>query len=73
MEKFYLTFGQSHFHEVDGKVFDKDCVAIITAEDYSAARAKVHELFGEKWCFLYKGTPTAIDLKRYFPRGEFEV
>ncbi len=30
--KRYFTFGQAHRHEVNGVVFDKDCVAEIEAE-----------------------------------------
>jgi hypothetical protein len=30
--KTYVTFGQDHAHAVNGKTFDKDCVAIIHSE-----------------------------------------
>ena len=68
-KKFFVSFGQVHLHVVGGRVFDKDCIGVITAEDESQARTKAFECFNDKWCFLYKTEPEM----RYFPRGFIEI
>ncbi len=67
--KTYFTFGQVHRHEIDGTVFDKDCVAMIEAEDYEAARHIAYELFGAKWCFAYPESELDHINLSYYPRG----
>ena len=64
--KSYITFGQVHAHSVNGKTFDKDCVAVI-----NGGRDLAFELFGDKWCFHYTKF-SDIDMS-YFPRGLIEV
>lgn len=61
----FFTFGQSHAHAVDGLTFDKDSVVLIIG-DYGAARAKMVELFGQKWGFQYDFENFK---PHYFPRG----
>lgn len=63
----YITFGQIHRHEIDGQVFDKDCVAIIECNDYEHGRKIAFDAFGDKYCFSYE-TFERQKLK-YFPRG----
>jgi hypothetical protein len=46
--KTYVTFGHSHMHRINGNIFDKDCVAVVSGD-----RKKVFELFGDKFCFEY--------------------
>lgn len=46
--KTYVTFGQSHRHIINGKVFNKDCVAVVNGD-----RKKVFETFGTKFCWEY--------------------
>lgn len=60
----FVTFGQCHRHEINGVVFDKDCVAIVDGD-----RDAVFELFGSKFCFEY--TPERWNPKdiKYYPRG----
>lgn len=66
----YITFGQSHAHAVNGKTFDKDCVAMIPCSSAAEGRAKAFEIFGGKFCFSYfDETPDMT----YFPRGLMEV
>ena len=62
----YFTFGQKHVHRVNGIIWDKDCVAKITAED---PRKVMIETFGRQWSHEYDSLP---DLS-YYPRGVFEV
>ena len=70
MNKYYITFGQSHVHRVNDITFDCDSVACIRAVDEGAARAIAFDLFGSKWFTSY--TEETINLK-YFPRGVFNV
>lgn len=66
--KTYVTFGQVHRHVINGVVFDRDCVAVVNGD-----RAKVFELFGVKWCFLYAEGNFDVLKMHYFPRGLIEV
>lgn len=68
-----VTFGQVHVHSVDGKTFDKDCVAKV-AGNTPGTRDRVRELFGDKFFTTYQPEkqfdPTFM---RHFPRGVIEV
>jgi hypothetical protein len=66
--KTFVTFGYDHWHEINGKVFDKDCVAIVNGD-----RDKVFEIFGDQFCFEYEEQYWIDDDMRYFPRGYIEV
>lgn len=72
--KSYVTFGQSHRHLINGKVFDKDCVAVVNGD-----REKVFEIFGRRFCCEYlqqefeKKYNCYEKIKRYFPRGLIKV
>ena len=66
--KTYVTFGQDHTHRVNGKTFDKDCVAVVDGN-----REKVFELFGPKFCFEYPEEHWDEKKMKYFPRGYIEV
>jgi len=73
MNKYYITFGQDHTHRVPNHTLDKDCVAVIEAVDYMAARKKAFELFEAKWCFLYEEEKIDDKFMSYFPRGLINV
>ena len=64
----YITFGQAHSHEVNGRVFDKDCVAVIKCNTPGEGRDIAFDTFGGKWAFQYQD----IDMAR-FPRGMIAV
>jgi hypothetical protein len=64
-----VTFGQQHVHSVNNKTFDKDCVAVITAENHAEGRAKAFEYFGPKFCFTYFDDQFDDQKLSYFPRG----
>lgn len=64
----FVTFGQDHRHVIDGKVFDKDCVAVV-----KGGREKVFELFGRKFCFEYPESHWDDSKMRFFPRGCIEA
>lgn len=71
--KVYITFGQVHAHSVNGITFDKDCVAVINAEDEEKGREKAFEYFGDKWFTSYT-EKSWNDTNMYcFPRGFIEV
>jgi hypothetical protein len=71
--KTYVTFGKAHRHEVNGKVFDRNCVAVIHSESSEAGRAKAFELFDDKFCFEYSEDRWDKSKMGYFPRGYIEV
>ena len=62
MPKTYITFGQEHVHNINGKTFDKDCVAEVNLPE-EEARA----IFMPKFCFSYTDLD-AVNLE-YYPRG----
>ena len=66
--KTYVTFGQSHFHLINGVIFDKDCVAVV-----EGGRKEVFKLFGPKFCLEYTESEFDHDLMQYFPRGFINV
>ena len=70
----YVTFGQVHVHSVNGKTFDKDCVAVFEADDAASGRDRAFEIFGPKFCFHYAGDEfQESEMLSYFPRGLVEV
>lgn len=73
MPKTYVTFGQSHEHNIDGKIFDKNCVAAIEAETAAQGREKAFELFNAKFCFEYFDKEFDMKNLHFFPRGIINV
>ena len=67
--KVYITFGQSHAHAVNGKTFDKYCVAVIESKDYGDGRNQAFEAFGNKFCFAYGEEDWNESHMAYYPRG----
>ena len=66
METYYFSFGQGHFHNIDGVIFDKDSICGIRANGSEEARTKMFEVFGKKWSMQYTKESLKIE---YFPRG----
>jgi len=66
--KTYVTFGYDHVHDINGKIFDKDCVAVVNGD-----RAKVFELFGREFCFEYPENYWDDGSIIFYPRGYIEV
>ena len=64
MPKYYITFGQIHAHSVDGKTFDKDCVAGIKAKDKNEAHDRAMKIFDGK----FHNVNDEPHLE-YYPRG----
>lgn len=73
MREFYITFGQVHMHKLGKKVFDKNVIGVIKAEDEKKAREIAFNLFGDKFFTTYsKETWNEEDIK-FFPRGFLAV
>lgn len=53
MNKYYITFGQDHYHRINDTFFDKDCVGVIKAKDYWEARQIAFELTNWVFSFIY--------------------
>lgn len=73
MAKLYVTFGQSHVHNHNGKTFDKDCVAVIHAPTVEEADALAFEWWGGKF---HQHVPEKyFDMRamKYFPRGYIDA
>jgi len=72
MEKYYITFGQCHAHAINGKTFDKDCVAEIESEDRGSAHSLAMDIFDQK----FHNCIDEIDIQyqiEYYPRGIIKV
>lgn len=71
--KTYVTFGQVHVHEVNGKLFDKDSVAVIEAESPTAGRLRAADVFGDQFFTTYTDVTWDENNLKYFPRGLINV
>lgn len=67
MNKYYISFGQSHEHIIDKRVFNKDCICVIEEDNYEKARERAFKLFGNKFCMVY--TEASQPDMKWFPRG----
>ena len=63
--QFFATFGQDHYHNIRGTIYDKDCVVEIWAVDRAEAVSMMHRLFGAKYCNVYCDPQ---DMS-FYPRG----
>ena len=74
MGKTYVTFGQTHAHSVNGKTFDKDCVAVIESESAESGRVYAFDYFGYRFCTTFYDKEWKEDIQmRYYPRGYINV
>ena len=65
----YVTFGWGHCHVINGKTFDKNCVALIECENEEHGRALAFEIFEGVFCFEYHEDKFDIDSMEWYPRG----
>ena len=72
MNKYYITFGQVHVHSVNGKTFDKDCLAEITAKTNAKAHARAMDVFKGLFhqCMSENQLENALP---YYPRGVIKL
>lgn len=71
--KTYVTFGQDHAHSVNGKTFDKECVAVIECDDAEQGRNLAFAYFQRKFCFEYHDTEFNFQEMSCYPRGFIPV
>jgi hypothetical protein len=69
----YVTFGQDHAHHVNGKTFNKDCVAVIESNSAEEGRQLAFKFFGPKFCFEFPETHWDSSKMHYYPRGYIGV
>ena len=71
----FITFGQIHVHRVNGKTFDKNCVAFIPSLDENEGCAVAMQCFGDKWhnSYFRPNGELESDILDYYPRGVIEV
>lgn len=67
--KVYITFGQIHAHRVNGKTLDRDCVAVLNAENLDEGHAMAMELFDAKFHQSLSSPPNMM----FYPRGLIEI
>ncbi len=51
--KTFVTFGTRHQHEINGVLFDSECIAVIDCDSPEEGRKMAFELFGRKFAFEY--------------------
>lgn len=71
--KTYVTFGQNHKHNINGVIYDKDCVAVIECDSPAEGRQKAFDLFGDKFSFEHPEHHWEAAKMTYFPRGYINV
>lgn len=68
--KFIINFGKDHKHVIQGRTYDKYCVAKIESPNGEAAIAKARQLFGDAWRGCRPLTKMAEDdVRTSFPGG----
>jgi hypothetical protein len=55
--KLYLSFGRQHNHSIDGKTYNKDCLALIEGPDLTTCRKYAGAYFGNAYAVEYLGIP----------------
>lgn len=66
MNKFYITFGQTHIHMIGTTLLDKDGVLEIEDEDFIQAVAWTQRTFGPRFANIHQYPPRDMS---YYPRG----
>ena len=69
----YVTFGQIHVHSINGKTFDKDCIAMFQAKNIQEGCKQAFEYFGNKFFSVYPSKKITSKFLSYFPRGIIEL
>ncbi len=65
MKTYYITFGQSHTHELNGMLLCKDRVLSVQAEDSEDAHKIARDLFGDDYASVYTSLPNMS----FYPKG----
>lgn len=70
--KAYITFSKSHIHKINGKVFDKDCVAVIECDE-SRIKDKIFEYFDQRYSRVYSEEERDLIMISFYPRGFIKI
>lgn len=73
MAKHYVTFGQQHVHEINGKTLDRNCVAVFETASSNEGREKCFELFGDQFFTDYNEDEWNVNSIDFFPRGYIHI
>ena len=68
--KYYVSFGQSHVHRIDGVTLDADALLEVVAKDEGEVRDRVFSAIGAKWSMIYDEDSIKFE---YFPRGAVTI
>lgn len=73
MKEWYISFGQKHRHVINGHILDKDCLALIRAQNRDIMRQKAFKYFKDNFFTDY--AKLGENYMEYFPRGiiDFEI
>lgn len=73
MAKLCVSFGQGHRHELNGVIYDKDCIAVISADTVREADQMAFMLWDGKFHQHVDKEKWDDSQMHYFPRGYIEV
>ena len=65
----YITFGQTHTHNIEGVILNKDVVGVVEADSFKDACEIVTNTFGQEYCFSYPEEHWSESKMRFFPDG----
>ena len=65
----YVTFNKTHTHNLNGKVFDKDCVAVIKARSHNEAVDIALDFFGNQFDSAVYWDKFDLGCMNKYPRG----
>lgn len=71
--KAYITFGQAHIHKINGKLLDKDCIAVIERKTEQEIMDTIQEYFGITYCTYYIDDKWINEYIKYYPKGYIEL
>ena len=68
--KYYISFGQAHKHNIEKNEINRDCLVLIIASNRQEATQKAKNLFQDQWSMVYSESEiTENDILEYWPRG----
>ena len=73
MNKYYITFGQTHAHAIAGITYDRDCVAEIEAGTNGEAHGIAMEIFHGLFHQCVDEKQVDEEFMSYFPRGIIKI
>lgn len=71
--KHYVTLGQIHIHNIDGKIIDKDTVVRFDASSAEEGRERAVRLFGTRFSTDYHDKDWKESKMKFFPKGYVDI